>query len=136
MNLRIVRRARWRLYAVCSDRGECPLLDFLGERDRRSKEKLRMIARLQNMAEEGPPLNTSICHQIEDGIWQVEAGRIRVLWFYDEGRMIVLSHGFIKATQKTPEQEKRTARENLRRYKDAKRRNTIRVLEDRNELQG
>lgn len=90
-----------------------------------------MLARLTAVAETGPPHNTAICHQIDEDIWQIEQGRIRVLWFYDEGKVIVLTQGFIKSTQKTPDSEKRAARETLKRYKEAKRSRTLTVLEDR-----
>lgn len=72
-----------------------------------------MLARLQVIAEAGPPRNVEICHRIETDIWQLEAGRIRVLWFYDEDRVVICSHGFMKASQRTPESEKRIAREAL-----------------------
>jgi phage-related protein len=95
------------------------------------KEKLRLLSRLTAIAETGPPRNVEICHQVDDEIWQVEQGRIRILWFYDEGKIIVLSHGFLKSTPKTPESEKRTAREALKRYKAAKQARTLTVLEDK-----
>lgn len=134
MNLRIVRRGRWTVYAVCTERGDCPLLSFLQEGEPKgwqSKEKGRMLARLASVAEDGPPRNAEACHQVDDEIWQLEQGRVRVLWFYDEGRVVVLSHGFLKSSRKTPEREKRTARAALKRYRDAKRRGEIRLLEDR-----
>ena len=90
-----------------------------------------MLARLTAISETGPPRNVEICHQVDDEIWQVEQGRVRILWFYDEGRVVVLSHGFLKSTAKTPESEKRAAREALRRYKQARQSRTLRVLEDR-----
>jgi len=85
------------------------------------------------MALSGPPRNTTISHQIEPEIWQIEEGRLRVLWFYDSGKLIIASHGFVKRTQKTPEGEKRMAREALRRYRAAKLRGAIRMMEDKNE---
>lgn len=143
MNLRLVRRGPWSVYAVCTDRGDCPLLDFLyegsveqptGERvgkSREAKERVRMLARLKVVSENGPPHNTEICHQIEEGIWQIETGRIRVLWFYDEGKIIVASHGFVKRTKRTPEAEKRPIREALRRYREAKAARQIIVMQER-----
>src|SRR5579885_2566894 len=102
MKVRLVRRGRWALYAACTERGDCPLLDFLysgvevtpeGLRPKGpiANEKVRMLARLEAVAQNGPPRNTKICHQIEEGLWQIELGRVRVLWFYDAGRIILLS---------------------------------------------
>lgn len=95
-----------------------------------ANQKMRMLARLAEVAQNGPPRNAKICHQIETDLWQLELGRIRILWFYDQGRVVILSHGFLKQTQKTPEAEKQAAREALKRYRDAKARNQLRILED------
>lgn len=141
MNLRVVRRGVWTVLAVCNQRGVCPLLEFLYEgsiptpfgfqpRGPIASQKIRMLARLAEMAETGPPRNVKICHQIEDDLWQVELGRIRILWFYDEGRVIVLSHGFVKQSQKTLEAEKRIARDAIKRYREAKAKRMLRILED------
>ena len=141
MRLRVVRRGLWTVFAVCNERGDCPLLEFLFDglsptpwglqpRGPLGSQKVRMLARLAEVAQNGPPRNTKICHQIETDIWQLELGRIRILWFYDQGRVVILSHGFLKQTQKTPEAEKQVARETLRRYREAKSRNQLRILED------
>lgn len=141
IKVRLVRRGHWTLYAVCTDRGDCPLLDFLysgvqvtpqGLRPKGpiANEKVRMLARLDAVAQDGPPKNTKICHQIEEGLWQIELGRIRVLWFYDSGRIILFSHGFLKSTPKTPEAEKRIAQEVWKRYREARARDAVEVMED------
>jgi len=141
MILRTVARGLWTVLAVCSERGDCPLLELLYEgstptpfgfqpRGPLAGEKARMLARLKTMTETGPPRNAKVCHQIEGDLWQVESGRIRVLWFYDEGRMVILSHGFVKRSRKTPEAEKSIARESLREYREAKARRRLRILED------
>jgi phage-related protein len=141
MTLRVVRRGLWTVFATCNVRGDCPLLKFLYEgstptpfgfqpRGPIASQKVRMLARLADMAEAGPPRNVKICHQIEEDIWQVELGRIRILWFYDEGRVIVLSHGFIKKTQRTTDIDKGIARAALDLYREAKATRRLRILED------
>lgn len=141
MRLRVVRRGLWTVLAVCNERGDCPLLDFLYEgstptpwglqpKGPLASQKVRMLARLAEIAVNGPPRNPKICHQIEADLWQVELGRVRILWFYDQGRIVILSHGFLKQTTKTPETEKQTAREALRQYREARARNQLRILED------
>lgn len=141
MVLREVYRGQWTLLAVCDERGDCPLLEFLYEgstptpfgfqpRGPIASQKIRMLARLAAVAETGPPRNVKICHQIDGNIWQIELGRVRILWFYDEGRIVVLSHGFLKSSQKTPEAEKSLARAALREYREAKARRRLKILED------
>jgi phage-related protein len=128
--LKLIRGGTWRLYAICTTRGDCPLEEFLGSRAELGKDKDRMLRRLEAIAEHGPEYLPDISHQIEPEIWQTEQGRIRVLWFYDRGRMIVVSHGFVKRTQKTPAREKQTALRMLAEYKAARAANAVVILED------
>jgi phage-related protein len=141
MRLRLVYRGDWAVAAVCTDRGDCPLWEFLTEgmdhsgeepqaRSVIGKERLRLLARLRAMALNGPPRNAAVSHQIEPEIWQIEEGRLRVLWFYDSGKLIIASHGFVKRTQKTPEKEKFIAREALKKYRAAKLRGVVRMTGD------
>jgi phage-related protein len=60
-----------------------------------------MLNLLDRVSKGGPPHNVNISHQIRGPIFQFEKGRIRVLWFYDEGRVIVCAHWFIKESGKT-----------------------------------
>lgn len=130
LKLRLIREGRWRLYAVCTSRGECPLLDFLTDSRSLWKDKVRTARRLEAMAEHGSEYLPDISHQIEPGIWQTEQGRIRILWFYDEGRVIVCSHAFIKKTKKTPEREKTAAREAREAYAAARSAGALEIIGD------
>jgi phage-related protein len=52
------------------------------------------------------PIGMPLCRSLGDGLWEVRSditnGRIaRVIFCVDAGRMVLL-HGFIKKTQKTP----------------------------------
>lgn len=89
-----------------------------------------MLRRLEAMADHGPQYLPEISHQIEPDIWQTEQGRVRILWFYDRGRVIVCSHGFIKQTRKTPESERALARQIFREYRAAKATDDIQILEE------
>ena len=60
------------------------------------------------------PVGMPLCRSIGDGLWEVRtrlpSSRIaRVLFFPLEGRIVVL-HGFIKKTQKTPDDDLALAR--------------------------
>src|SRR5438552_3630292 len=65
----------------------------------------------------GWPLGMPLCRPLGDGVYEVRAGlrqnRIaRVLFYVDrKGRMLLL-HGFIKKTRKTPDEDLRLARHN------------------------
>jgi phage-related protein len=131
MKLRLVCQDRWVLYAVCTDRGDCPLLDFLRDADPSShlaKSKRQMLRRLEAIAQTGMTQVTEISHQIAGDIWQLEKGDLRILYFYDRGRVIILSHGFVKQSRKTPRSEIQRAQEALQRYRAE--RDSIEILED------
>jgi phage-related protein len=79
-----------------------------------------MLRLLSFAAEQGPPRNVEISHKISGEIWELIAGRLRVLWFYDEGRLVVCSHGFVKRTRKTPPGEIERAQTSYDAYQAAK----------------
>lgn len=65
-------------------------------------------------AEFGWPVGMPLCRSLGGGLWEVRSnltqGRIaRVIFCATEGRMVLL-HGFVKKTQKTPQPELELAR--------------------------
>jgi len=144
VKLRRFRKGDWKVYAACTNRGDCQLLEFLDSgadseearegkkgNDPIMKDKRRMVALLNLVAERGPLRNAEISHQIGEDIWQFggRGWRIRVLWFYGE-REIVLSHGFMKKTQQTPAAERQRAVETLRAYRNSLKAGLIERLEE------
>lgn len=128
MKLRRVRRGHWDVVAVCGSRGECPLLEFLTSLEAQLEPDGRAMLRLLSfVAEQGPPHNVEISHKIDGDIWELIAGRLRVLWFYDQGRLVVCSHGFVKRTRKTPSREIDKAQAVFDAYQSAKRSGTLKV---------
>ena len=123
MRLRPVRLKLWKLYAVCNERGDCELLDFLaGLEGGLMKNASRMRELLDRVAESGPPRNTEISHDLDKrkGIWEFIQGDLRVLWFYDKGKLIICSHGVIKKARRTPRSEIDRACRAFDAYTDAK----------------
>lgn len=112
-----VRRGPWKVLALSSERGDCPLLRFLAKLEGNlARDGRRMLALLDRVAQHGPPRNVDISHQVGEGLWEFIQGRIRVIWFYDRGKLVVLSHGFVKKTRKTPASELERARRNRQEY--------------------
>ena len=106
MNLLPVSKGFYAVYAVAKSREHCELLEFLGGLDQTlQKDSDRMLALLGRVAMEGPPRNTEISHQIKGKLFEFIQGRVRVLWFYDEGRLIICTGGFVKKGRKTPRRE-------------------------------
>ncbi len=106
MNLLLVSKGFYTVYAVAKSRERCELLEFLeGLGQTLQKDSDRMLALLGRVAMEGPPRNTEISHQIKGKLFEFIQGRLRVLWFYDEGRLIICTGGFVKKGRKTPRGE-------------------------------
>lgn len=86
---------------------EIPVKDFLDSLDKKMRAKFLMEIRL--LDEKGNQLREPYSKALKDGIFELRAkvgsDISRVLYFfYYEGR-IILTHGFIKKTQKTPQSE-------------------------------
>jgi phage-related protein len=67
----------------------------------------------------GWPIGMPTCRPLKDGLYEVRTnltrGRIaRVIFYIDAQSRMVLLHGFIKKTQKTPDEEMDLARKNKR----------------------
>ncbi|WP_036263148.1 type II toxin-antitoxin system RelE/ParE family toxin [Methylocapsa aurea] len=67
------------------------------------------------------PVGMPLCRPLGEGLWEVRSGltgnRIaRVFFCFTEGRLVAL-HGFIKKTQKTPDDELKLARKRQREFK-------------------
>ncbi len=120
----------WQIYAVCSDRGDCHVTEFLSSQPPNLEtNRDKLIALLDHVSEKGPQrLPEDICHKISDEIWQFTKGRLRLAWFYDEGKLIICTHGFMKQTQKTPKSEIHRAEEAKKLYTQAKEQHTLNVI--------
>ncbi len=67
----------------------------------------------------GWPIGMPVCRPLKDGLFEVRTnlsnGRIaRVLFYVDEQNRMILLHGFIKKTQKTPDEDMELGRRNKR----------------------
>lgn len=98
--------------------------DFLDGLDIKMRQKmLRSIMALQEM---GYSLRMPLSEFLEDGIFELraQAGNniSRVLYFFMLGNQAVLTHGFIKKTQKTPAREIKRAKKMRDEYVNRSRR--------------
>ena len=80
------------------------------------REDRRTIGEDIKTAQYGWPLGMPLIRKLEPGLWEVRSnlrqGIARVL-FTVMGRLMVLLHGFIKKSQKTPREDLETARRRL-----------------------
>lgn len=121
-----------RIRSICSDREECYLLDFLYELDERYSNDIdRLMSLFDTIAHdnEGPRLlPKEKSHEIGKEIWEFISGRLRIAWFYDQNKIIICSHGFVKKSQKTPKNEIKRAVSYKAKYFDAKSKGEIKIL--------
>lgn len=89
------------------EQGNVPVREFLDSLDIKMRQKmLRSIQALQDM---GISLRMPLSEALGDGIFELRAkvgnNISRVMYFFIVGDSAVLTHGFIKKTQKTPARE-------------------------------
>ena len=63
-------------------------------------------ALLKRTGDSGPPKhNTTQCRSLEDGLFELKAGQLRIVFFYDGPGRVVCTHAFAKKGQRTPRRE-------------------------------
>jgi phage-related protein len=99
-----------------SDSGNEPVRDWLKELLRDDK---RIIGEDIKTAQLGWPLGMPLIRKMDKNLWEVRSslpdGIARVLFTVDGSQMILL-HGFIKKSNKTPQNELKTATARLGNY--------------------
>jgi Gp49-like protein DUF891 len=101
----INRGARFRLIAIGTQEDEkirLPYFEFQQEAERRAASEWPKLVRiLDYVAEAGPPRDAEKSKQLRDGIFEFRTkGGLRLLWFYDEGRVVICVNGYIKQARR------------------------------------
>ncbi len=101
--------------------GREPVRDWLRSLDRESK---KIIGNDIKTVQFGWPLGMPLVRNLGDGLWEVRCqlkdGIARIVFMAEEGLMVVV-HGFIKKSRKTPRKELETARRRAAELKGDKR---------------
>lgn len=108
MKLVRIARLRWDVLAICDSRGGCQVLDFLadsvGTTYQVAAEQMSVLLKAQVPAN-GPPKTEPLCKSLGDGLYefrkQPKGKKLRVVWFYGGGAVIVCAVAFTKA-ERTP----------------------------------
>jgi len=128
----------WSVVEVLSERGDGVLTDV------KPPDVASLVAFMKKVAAHGPaslPDNRSHHVSTEDPkIWQFDVtGTLRLLWFYDEGRLVVVAGCFYKQGGKkktTPRALVSQAQTTYRQYFEAKANGTLHIeIEDEDEDQ-
>jgi phage-related protein len=76
----------------------CEITNFIETLN--AKERAGLLGRIQRDADQGPPRNEEQSKDVGGDVFELKFKAIRVLWFYDAGKIIICSHGFFKGAKK------------------------------------
>lgn len=135
VNMRLLRiaRKRWEVLAICDHRGGCPVLDFLegltGAYQAAVEQMLVLLGQL--IPENGPPKGEPLCKSLGDGLYELrkqpKGKKLRVVWFYGGGPVIICAAAFTKA-ERTPRAEIIRARALQREYWEARKHGQLKIV--------
>ncbi len=103
--------------------GKSPIVDFL---DSLSGKQVQKITWVLEVIEEYRVVPKQYFKKLvnTDDIWEVRvissSNIFRLLGFYDEGNLVILTNGFVKKTQKTPMKEIKLAEKRKKDYLERK----------------
>lgn len=93
--------------------GSCPVEEFLDSLDYKMRAKILLAISLLEV--NGPQLREPYSKSLGDGIFEIRAkfgnNITRTLYFFYDGKQIILTNGFVKKTQKTPTAEIQKAKD-------------------------
>jgi phage-related protein len=105
-------------------RDPCETLAFFQEQSRANPNEMdKLGALLTQTCDHGPPHDNTKFRKLAgtDGLYEFKThGGLRLLCFWDEGGLIVCSHGYVKHGQKAPKGEIKRAERTKRDYIQAK----------------
>lgn len=123
------------VYAMGYD-GQADLFRFLDrEKERHPNDYVDMVARLEQVADDGPPRDWRVSRQVskDPTIYELKAGKLRVFWFYDghRRRAVIVTHGWgNKGTKKEQQAQIRLACQKHDVYQRATAKNDVRIIEE------
>lgn len=108
-----MKKLRAFFYATAS--GHEPVRTWLLEMDEQDRKRIGLdIA----TAECGWPVGMPLCRKLGDGLWEIRSSlrdkRVARVLFAPVGDRMVLLHGFVKKTRKTPKPERELALNRLK----------------------
>jgi len=111
-------KKEYQVFFFEKEKGAYPAEDFINSLDVKLSAK---VYRILGMIEiNGPELREPYSKHLDDGIFEVRArvgtNLARVLYFFYAGKHVIVTHGFRKKTQKTPQPEIERAKEYRRQY--------------------
>lgn len=133
MNLVRLAQHRWEVLAVLDARERCEVLEFLltpGESYRVAAQSMLHLL-FEAIPKGGPPKAEPLCKSLGDGLYELrkqpKGKKVRVVWFYGGGTVVVCAVAFTKA-ERTPRAKLAQARILRERYQEARAAGELRVV--------
>ena len=96
--------------------GKCIVRDFIDGLV--ESEKKKVITLLQRAGDYGPPSNKEKFNHLGNGIFEFKSYQVRIFCALERGKLILLTHGFIKKGRKTPKRQIEKAERLLKSLED------------------
>lgn len=89
---------RWKIeFYKKSSNNRCPVIEFLDELSRCSKQDLVFVKKaIQRLSEYGNKLDRPHVAPLRDGIYELRPKHYRLFYFFFDGDKIVITHGYPK----------------------------------------
>jgi phage-related protein len=101
-------RTVWKVEFYEDARGQCQVQDFLN--GLLPSEQAAVGHHLALLRDFGVLLTEPYVRHIDDDLWEIRPGRIRILYFAHTNRQFILVHAYYKKSNKMPLRELETAR--------------------------
>lgn len=120
MELRLLTEGvAFTVYAILQGEDVAEYLEELEEQDTQAHDQ--MVRRIQQLAERGPSRKKDEFNDLGCGLYEAKAKKgPRVIFFYDQNRIVICSHAFDKQGQRTPRKEIEKALNRKRNYFEIK----------------
>ncbi|MHB1356952.1 MAG: type II toxin-antitoxin system RelE/ParE family toxin [Anaerolineae bacterium] len=107
---------KWQVEFYTDARGSNPVLEFLNGLANRERAKAFRVLKL--LQEYGTLLAMPHALPIERGLWELRAGASRIFYFTYIDRRLIILHGYLKKSQRTPVKEMKTALKRMSEFKE------------------
>jgi len=103
-------------FSICAlqENNRCDLVEFLSEVD--DMTRARLVRTIERIADFGPLKNLDVVKPLGNKLFEMKISWVRIVFFYDEAKLIICTHAFRKDSQKTPKRELSRAQSLMKLY--------------------
>ena len=99
--------SNWTIIYYESEKGDCPVQDFI--QSRKTSNRAKILAWIRLLEEKGPNLPRPYADILKDGIHELRiklsGDQIRILYFFCYKDFVILTHAFTKTSKKVQKSE-------------------------------